>query len=109
VDIVLAIPRRVLTVAHQLLMSTVEAIEAVPRIAEAMNELREALKNVERLATFAAEELPEIVYQLEAIRGQLTALEQRLAGWVEPDRANSGPLTPESPQNALSPESPQNG
>jgi prefoldin subunit 5 len=90
-------------------MSTVEAIEAVPRIAEAMNELQEAIKHVERLATFATGELPEIVYQLEAIRGQLTALEQRLAGRTEPARANGGPLVPEPPPSALTPESPQNG
>jgi len=77
-DVLLKVPRSVLTVVHRGLTSTFEAIDAIPRIAAAMDELREAIKHVERLATFAAEELPEVVYQLEAIRTQLTSLEERL-------------------------------
>ncbi|MEV5301239.1 hypothetical protein [Amycolatopsis methanolica] len=53
---------------------------SLPRIATALTELRDAAKHLERLATFAAEELPEIVYQLEGIREQLARIEDRLGG-----------------------------
>jgi hypothetical protein len=91
-DGVLALPWRVLTVARRVLTSTVDALEAVPRMAEAIDELRETLKVLERLTTFAAGELPEVVYQLEGIRAELGAIERRLAG-----------------EAALSPESPRTG
>lgn len=89
---VLALPWRVLTVARRVLTSTFGALEAVPRMAEAIDELRETLKALERLTTFAAGELPEVVYQLEGIRAELGAIERRLAG-----------------EAALSPESPRTG
>jgi hypothetical protein len=97
-DVLLKVPRSVLTVVHRGLTSTFEAIDAIPRIAAAMDELREAIKHVERLATFAAEELPEVVYQLEAIRTQLTSLEERLTGNSELAGSNGSTITRESPR-----------
>lgn len=56
------------------------ALTSLPRIAIVLTELRDAAGHLERLATFAAEELPEIVYQLEGIREQLARIEDRLGG-----------------------------
>lgn len=74
--VVPALPRRL---AHRA-ARTVRALTSLPRIATAVAELRDVAKHLERLATFAAEELPEIVYQLEGIRDQLAAIEHRLGG-----------------------------
>ncbi|MFF5988749.1 hypothetical protein [Prauserella flavalba] len=68
------------------------AIEALPRIASLLGDLRETGKQLERLSVFAAQELPEIVYQLEAVRAQLTAIERRLTA------ADERTVTPESPR-----------
>ncbi|MFD6070377.1 MULTISPECIES: hypothetical protein [Amycolatopsis] len=64
-------------VARHVLVSTWEAVEAVPKIAAALDDVRATLKHSERLATFAAGELPEIVYQLEEIKARLEKLETR--------------------------------
>lgn len=81
--VVHALPRRLTGAAAR----TARALTSLPRIATVLTELRDAAKHLERLATFAAEELPEIVYQLEGIREQLTAIENRLGGrnGQEPD------------------------
>ncbi|MFC3450562.1 hypothetical protein [Amycolatopsis speibonae] len=74
-DAVFAVPRQLTAVARRLLVSTLEAVEAVPGIAAALDDVRATLKHSERLATFAAGELPEIVYQLEEIKTRLEKLE----------------------------------
>jgi hypothetical protein len=76
-DVVFAVPRRVAGLTLHVLRTTFEALEAVPRIASAVDEVRAALMQCERLATFAAAELPEIVYQLEQIRERLDELDRR--------------------------------
>lgn len=74
-DFVFAVPRQLTAVARRVIVSTFEAVEAVPRIAAALDDVRATLKHSERLATFAASELPEIVYQLEEIKTRLEKLE----------------------------------
>ncbi|WP_208026231.1 hypothetical protein [Amycolatopsis acidicola] len=69
-----ALPRHLSRAAR----TTVKAVRSLPRLTTVLTELRDAVQQIERLATFAAQELPEVVYQLESIRGQLTALERRL-------------------------------
>ncbi|GAA3832466.1 MULTISPECIES: hypothetical protein [Amycolatopsis] len=78
--VVHALPRR-------LTKAVARTVTSLPRIATALTELRDAAKHLERLATFAAEELPEIVYQLEGIREQLSRIEDRLGG-------RNGEITP---------------
>jgi hypothetical protein len=107
-DVVLALPRRVFTVAHRVLTATFDVLEAVPRIAEAVDELRATIKLLERLATFAAEELPEVVYQLEAIRGELAVIERRLAAG-SPTAVNGTAVGAVGAVNAVNPESPRTG
>ncbi|MTD57088.1 hypothetical protein GKO32_24375 [Amycolatopsis sp. RM579] len=59
--------------------TTVGAVWGLPRLMTVVTELRDAVKQIERLATFAAQELPEVVYQLEKLRAQLAEIEHRLA------------------------------
>jgi hypothetical protein len=70
----LAFARRLYRAAH----TTLKAVTSLPRLMVVLVELRDAVKQIERLATFAAQELPEMIYQLEGVRAQLTAIEQRL-------------------------------
>jgi hypothetical protein len=72
----LALPRRLSRAAR----TTIKAVQSLPRLTVVLVELRDAVKQIERLATFAAQELPEVVYQLESIREQLAAIERRMAG-----------------------------
>jgi hypothetical protein len=72
---VLAVPRQFTAITRRVLVTAFEAVEAVPRIAAALDDVRATLKHSERLATFAAGELPEIVYQLEEIKARLEKLE----------------------------------
>ncbi|MBK1788101.1 hypothetical protein [Prauserella cavernicola] len=88
----LAHPRRALDTALTAARTAGSALEALPRIALLLTDLRETAAQLERLTVFAAQELPEIVYQLEAVRTQLSAIERRLAGDGEE-------LTPESTRN----------
>lgn len=90
---VLAIPRCLFRIAHQ----TVRTVRAVPSLTTVLRELRDVAGHLERLATFAAAELPEIVYQLEKIREQLTAIERRLG--------HPGEVSPDEPQNCSRPPS----
>lgn len=73
-DILFALPRAMLTVARRVLT----AVDAVPRIARALDDIQKSMAHVERLATFAAEELPELVYQLEAVQERLIDLEKAI-------------------------------
>ncbi|PXY23677.1 hypothetical protein DI005_24310 [Prauserella sp. PE36] len=92
----LASPRRVLDTALRAGRAAHAAIEALPRIAALLGDLRETGEQLERLSVFAAQELPEIVYQLEAMRAQLTAIERRLT-------------TPGADGQAVTPGSPRTG
>lgn len=64
----LAGPRRVVRGALRVATATVEAVESLPRIAAALEDVRATLHHVERLAAYIAQEVPELVYQLEQLR-----------------------------------------
>lgn len=74
----LATTRDAIRAARRARERTAAAFEALPQIAVLLGELRETGAQLEQLTTFAAQELPEIVYQLEAVRGELRAIERRL-------------------------------
>ncbi len=61
-------PRRVLRGALRVVTATVQAVESLPRIAAALDDVRATLHHVERLAAYIAQEVPELVYQLEQLR-----------------------------------------
>ena len=93
----LALPRRLSRAAR----TTVHALWSLPRLTTVLAELRDAVRQLERLATFAAQELPELVYQLEGVREQLAAIERRLAaqsngqpGEVSPGARRTGSRRP---------------
>jgi len=86
--VVPALPRRLTEGAFR----AVRALTALPRIPAVLTDLRDAAEHLERLATFAAEELPEIVFQLEGIREQLTAIERRLGS------RDGGPISSGAPR-----------
>lgn len=69
-DVVLAGPRQLVRGARRLLTATVEAAESVPRMASALEDIRTTLHHIERLAAYVAQELPELVYQLEQLRAE---------------------------------------
>lgn len=71
-------PRTALAAARRAGCSVRSAVAALPRIATLLGELTETGRQLERLSTFAAGELPEIVHQLEGMRQQLSAIERRL-------------------------------
>jgi hypothetical protein len=64
----LAGPRCVVRGALRVVTSTVQAVESLPRIAAALEDVRATLHQVERLAAYIAQEVPELVYQLEQLR-----------------------------------------
>ncbi|SFK57757.1 MULTISPECIES: hypothetical protein [Amycolatopsis] len=82
----LALPRRLSRAAR----TAAHAVWSLPRLTVVLAELRDAVKQIERLVTFATQELPELVYQLEQVREQLAAIERRLAaqGNGEPPRVS---------------------
>ncbi|MEU8635825.1 hypothetical protein AB0C38_26970 [Amycolatopsis sp. NPDC048633] len=61
-------PRQVVRGALRLVTATVQAVESLPRIAAALEDVRATLHHVERLAAYIAQEVPELVYQLEQLR-----------------------------------------
>jgi hypothetical protein len=61
-------PRQVVRGALRLFTATVQAVESIPRIATALEDVRATLHQVERLAAYIAQEVPELVYQLEQLR-----------------------------------------
>ena len=65
---VLSGPRRVLRGTLRLVTATVQAVESLPKMASALEDVRATLHHVERLAAYIAQELPELVYQLERLR-----------------------------------------
>ncbi|GAB3579033.1 hypothetical protein GCM10027445_47050 [Amycolatopsis endophytica] len=98
--VVHALPRRLSLGVARTARAGYRTLASLPRIATALTELRDAAKHLERLATFAAEELPEIVYQLEGIREQLAAIENRLGG-----RNGQEPVTPAARRSGSRPPS----
>jgi hypothetical protein len=103
---VLALPRLVVGTAFRTARSALGALESLPRIAGAMEDLRDAIRHVERLGTFAASELPEVVYQLEYVREQLRTIERRLTG--EEQSEEDGP-DPAGKMAGISRGSPRSG
>ncbi|MFG1647728.1 hypothetical protein ACGFMK_46215 [Amycolatopsis sp. NPDC049252] len=61
-------PRQVVRGALRLVTATVQAVESLPRIAAALDDVRATLHQVERLTAYVAQEVPELVYQLEQLR-----------------------------------------
>ncbi|MDT7801441.1 MAG: hypothetical protein QOI78_4874 [Actinomycetota bacterium] len=61
-------PRQVVRGALRLFTATVQAVESLPRIAAALDDVRATLHQVERLTAYVAQEVPELVYQLEQLR-----------------------------------------
>lgn len=61
-------PRRLVRGALRVVTATAGAVEALPRIAAALEDVRATLHHIERLAAYIAQEVPELVYQLEQLR-----------------------------------------
>lgn len=61
-------PRQIVRGALRVVTATVQAVESLPRIAAALDDVRATLHHVERLAAYIAQEVPELVYQLEQLR-----------------------------------------
>lgn len=95
---VLALTRRLSRFARTAVTTAVDVMTSLPRLAVVLTEMRDAVKQIERLATFAAQELPDAVYQLEHIREQLADIERRLApppnGAVSPGARRTGSRRP---------------
>ncbi|MFD2416717.1 hypothetical protein [Amycolatopsis pigmentata] len=68
---------------------TLGTLKAVPLLGTVLGELRDAVRHIERLAAFAATELPEIVYQLEKIREHLAAIERKTDAGAENGAENT--------------------
>jgi len=78
-DVVLAGPRQLVRGTRRLLTAAVEAAESVPRMASALDDIRTTLHQIERLAAYVAQELPELVYQLEQLRAEREGEEEDLS------------------------------
>ncbi|WP_033293535.1 hypothetical protein [Amycolatopsis jejuensis] len=74
---VLAGPRVTVHLVRRLFASVLKAAETVPRIATAVDDVRATLRQIERLLTYVAEELPELTDQLDRIRARVDGLEER--------------------------------
>ncbi|MGW4528661.1 hypothetical protein [Amycolatopsis sp. NPDC004378] len=61
-------PRQVVRGALRVVTAAVQAVESLPRIATALDDVRATLHHVERLTAYVAQEVPELVYQLEQLR-----------------------------------------
>ncbi|MGW4489957.1 hypothetical protein ACWEOE_39820 [Amycolatopsis sp. NPDC004368] len=72
---VLAGPRVTVHLIRRLFAALLEAAEAVPRIASALEDVRVTLRHLERLLTYVAEELPELADQVEQIRARVDGLD----------------------------------
>ncbi|WP_236794571.1 hypothetical protein [Amycolatopsis sp. GM8] len=96
----LALPRRLSRVARTMF----KAVQSLPRLTIVLTDLGDTVKQIERLATFAAQELPEVVYQLEKVRDQLAEIERRLA--AAPSREADAAISParrRDPRRAATP------
>jgi septal ring factor EnvC (AmiA/AmiB activator) len=83
---VLAGPRVTVHLVRRLFAAVLEAAEAVPRIATALDDVRATLRHLERLLTYVAGELPELADQLDRIRARIDGLEEQ-ARHREPEAA----------------------
>ncbi|SEP52488.1 hypothetical protein [Amycolatopsis saalfeldensis] len=72
-NVVLAGPRLALHLTRRAFAAGLAAAEAVPRIVTALDEMRATLRQLERLLTYLAQELPELADQVEQIRARLDA------------------------------------
>ncbi|MFI5613003.1 hypothetical protein [Amycolatopsis sp. NPDC051903] len=77
---VLAGPRVTAHLVRRLFAALLEAAEAVPRLATAVEDVRKTLRQLERLLAYVAEELPELAHQVEQIRARVDGMEDRAAG-----------------------------
>jgi hypothetical protein len=109
----LAVPFGAMRLARRAVTAALGALEAAPRIAVALDELagearrarggspaavaigdvRDMIAHIERLTSYVAEELPDVVYQLEDVRARLGALEHGLA------ERDGAAVTPGSPRS----------
>lgn len=74
----LAPPRHLTRFVRAGVRTTLRVTRSLPQLTTLLAELRDVARVIERLATYAAQELPEVVYQLERVREQLTAIERKL-------------------------------
>jgi hypothetical protein len=85
----LPVPALVPRCLSRVVTGAVGTLRTVPLLGSMLGELRDAVRHIERLAGFAATELPELVYQLEKIREQLAAIERKInAGKHDADSAH---------------------
>ncbi|MEV0068776.1 MULTISPECIES: hypothetical protein [unclassified Amycolatopsis] len=73
---VLAGPRVTVHLVRRLFAALLEAAEAVPRIASALDDVRATLRHLERLLAYVAEELPDLADQVEQIRARVDSTEE---------------------------------
>lgn len=92
----------------RVVMGTVGTLRAVPLLGTMLGELRDAVRQIERLAGFAATELPELVYQLEKIREHLAAIERKTNA-DKHDAAGTPDGTEDTEDTAISPDGRQTG
>ncbi|MFF0146109.1 hypothetical protein ATK36_0613 [Amycolatopsis sulphurea] len=83
---VLAGPRVTVHLVRRLFAAVLEAAESVPRIATALDNVRATLRQLERLLTYVAGELPELSDQLDRIRARVDGLEEQAPQRTEPAR-----------------------
>jgi hypothetical protein len=89
-DLVLAGPRLALHLTRRVVAAGLGAAEAVPRIATALDEIRATLQHLERLLAYVAEELPELIYQVEQIQALLDPDGEPDTDRPETDRSRTG-------------------
>ena len=78
--LLLAGPRFLVRGTLRVVSATVQAVESLPRIAAALEDVRATLHHVERLAAYIAQEVPELVYQLEQLREEDVSRESPRTG-----------------------------
>ncbi|QRP49226.1 hypothetical protein [Amycolatopsis sp. FDAARGOS 1241] len=72
-------PRFAAHLVRRLFAALLEAAEAVPRIATALDDVRKTLRQLERLLTYVAGELPELAHKVEQIRTRVDGMEDPAA------------------------------
>ncbi|WIX75728.1 hypothetical protein QRX50_30105 [Amycolatopsis carbonis] len=87
---VLAGPQVTVHLVRRLFAAVLEAAEAVPRIASALDDVRATLRHLERLLAYVAEELPDLADQVEQIRARVDGIEQVSKDPVTPASRRSG-------------------
>lgn len=104
----LVVPRRLTRIVRAASRTTWRAARGIPLLATVLSELRDSAKHLERLAVYATQELPEIVYQLERVRDQLAAIERRLSENTEnttaADTSDTAAQSPVESPNGVGPQ-----